>query len=143
MNNKSVKTGLIRVFLLVCVVCFLDACINQINKSNTTKSKHVIPEEVEQDQQVDLKLFVGAWEDSSEAALHFSLFEDGTARSDNMKTLLYKKWRVEKDKIVFTVESIGNGTSFFAEDTCVIESITKNEMILKKGEFRIEYKRRL
>ncbi len=47
----------------------------------------------------------------SEAALNFTLLADDTAKSDNMKTLLYKKWRVAGNNIIFTIESIGNHTS--------------------------------
>lgn len=38
------------------------------------------------------ELLIGSWLDDSKAKLHFTLFENGKASSDNMKTLIYKRW---------------------------------------------------
>ena len=74
-------------------------------------------------------------------ALHFTLFEDGTAKSDNMETLLYKSWSVKDNKITFIVESIGNKTT--STDTIVqtIEKLTNDELLLVDGDIREAYKK--
>lgn len=82
---------------------------------------------------------IGSWQDSSELGLNFTLFEDGTARSDNMKTLLYKKWRKVGDEITFTIESIGNETSSFENVTYSIEKLSANRMVLSKNGKLTEY----
>lgn len=40
---------------------------------------------------INHKDILGYWLDQSEAQLHFTLLENGKARSDNMKTLIYQK----------------------------------------------------
>ena len=80
-----------------------------------------------------------SWKDNSESALNFTLFEDGTARSDNMKTLLYKSWKQEGNQITFTVQSIGNGTCSVSDVTYIIDKLTKDKLILRKGEYLFEY----
>lgn len=84
-------------------------------------------------------LLAGSWKDTSESALHFTLFKDGTARSDNMKTLLYKSWEVNENEVTFTTESIGNKISFTTEDTYTILKISENRLVLKKNEIIFEY----
>jgi hypothetical protein len=92
---------------------------------------------------VQKEFLIGSWEDSSPAALHFTLFEDGTARSDNMQTLLYKKWKVNGTQIIFTIESIGNDTSSVENRTYNIEKLTKNKLILRNGEFLLHFTKKL
>jgi hypothetical protein len=50
------------------------------------------------------KQLIGSWLDTSERKFHFTLFKDRTARSDNMKTMLYKKWRIEGNNLILTIE---------------------------------------
>src|SRR5690606_920406 len=88
---------------------------------------------------VEEEFLVGSWKDTSKSALHFTLFKDGTARSDNMKTLLYKNWKVKGNQITFTIESIGNGTSSMDTVTYIIEKLTRDELILRKGNYLSEY----
>ena len=91
------------------------------------------------DTTINKDLLVGSWLDSSEAALHFTMFEDGTARSDNMETLLYEKWRLEGDKLIITAKSIGNGSSSVGDDVYEIQELTDKKMILKNGEYFLEF----
>jgi len=88
------------------------------------------------------KRFVSSWLDTSEAKLNFTLLADGTAKSDNMTTLLYKKWRIEGDKIIFTIESIGNGSSSTDEEIYEIVKIDDKELILKQGSYKERYLRK-
>ncbi len=88
---------------------------------------------------VEKEFLVGSWKDTSPSALHFTLFNDGTAHSDNMNTLLYKNWNVKGNQITFTVESIGNGTSSIDTVTYIIEKLYVNELILRRGTNLSEY----
>ena len=91
---------------------------------------------------IDKKLLAGSWKDNSDARLDFTLFEDGSARSDNMKTLLYKKWVLNKNQVTFTIESIGNGQSFINKETYTITHLSQEKLILKKGDFAFTYTRK-
>ena len=116
----------INLLLVVCVVLF--SC-NNTTKNNT--SKGVILQQKKGNDYI--KLAVGSWKDTTASHLDFTLFEDGTAQSDNMKSLLYKNWKIDGNKITFTIESIGNGTSFFDDETFTIHELTSKKMVLKKG----------
>ncbi|WP_241836902.1 lipocalin family protein [Aequorivita sp. KMM 9714] len=134
MKNLATKTKVIPITFLMLGLLLLGACKNDTKTTmdNEVNSKH-------QKSEVENELLVGSWLDSSDAALHFSLFNDGTARSDNMATLLYKNWKVEGNQITFIIESIGNGTSSVDTLTYNIEKLTKNKLILKKDNYLSEY----
>jgi len=79
-------------------------------------------------------MLVGDWYQTipKENSIAFSLKEDGTAKSLTMATLLYKNYkRVGKDKIIFTIKSIGNGTSSTDEYLYFIESLSNDKMVLR------------
>ena len=85
------------------------------------------------------KLLIGSWKDKSSAALHFSLLSDGSARSDNMKTLLYQKWSVKGNKLTLTIKSIGNGNSSVSEEVFDIYKLDEESLILKQDNIVFEY----
>lgn len=93
-------------------------------------------------QPTDNDLIVGSWIDQSPAKLHFSLLADGTATSDNMATLLYKKWSVEDRQLILIVESIGNGISFTDTVKYGILKLDKTILILNEGDLNHEFKRK-
>lgn len=93
------------------------------------------------DTKINQKLLVGSWIDLSPAKLHFSMFENGLAQSDNMKTLLYKNWKVEGKNIIFTIESIGNGSSSIDQETFTIQKLTKDSLILNRKGYEFKYTR--
>ena len=134
MKNLATKSKIIPITFLMLGLLLLGACKNDTKTTmdNEMNSKH-------QKSEVENELLVGSWLDSSDAALHFTLFNDGTARSDNMNTLLYKNWKVEGNQITFIIESIGNGTSSVDTITYNIEKLTKNKLILKKDNYLSEY----
>lgn len=134
MRNLVVKTKTIYILFLIVGTLLLGACKND-NKS-TTNNK--VSSEIE-GSIVENEFLIGSWKDTSKSALHFTLFKNGTARSDNMKTLLYKDWNVKGNQITFTVESIGNGTSSIETVTYIIEKLTRDELILRKGSYLSEY----
>ena len=134
MKNLATKSKIIPITFLMLGLLLLGACKNDTKTTmdNEMNSKH-------QKSEVENELLVGSWLDSSDAALHFTLFNDGTARSDNMNTLLYENWKVEGNQITFIIESIGNGTSSVDTITYNIEKLTKNKLILKKDNYLSEY----
>ena len=61
----------------------------------------------------------------------FTLYPDGTAKSINMATLLYKKWkRVGKDKLVLTAESIGIHTRSTDDEIYIIKHLDDKKLVL-------------
>ncbi|MFD2909698.1 lipocalin family protein [Flavobacterium ardleyense] len=136
MKDLNIKSKLIRISFLTLAIFALNSCKDE------PKNIEIEEETVEVQKPLTSEaLLVGSWKDTSPSALHFSIFEDGTAKSDNMKTLLYKSWSVKDNKITFIVESIGNKTT--TTDTIVqtIEKLTNNELILVDGDIREAYKK--
>ncbi len=80
---------------------------------------------------INKELLYGSWIDLSNAKLDFSINRNGSAKSDNMESLLYKSWELNKNIITFTIESIGNHTSSTEKESYSIDSLTKNKMVLK------------
>lgn len=85
------------------------------------------------------KQLIGSWLDTSERKLHFTLFKDGTARSDNMETLLYRKWRMEGNNLILTEESIGNGNTSIGDYEYEIVLLNDKALSLKNGKFIERY----
>ena len=134
MRNLVIKTKTIHILFLIVGVLLLGSCKNDRKSTTNNEANSKIEESI-----VEKEFVVGSWEDTSKSALHFTLFKNGTARSDNMKTLLYKNWRVKGNQITFTIESIGNGTSSMDTVTYIIEKLTRDELILRKGNYLSEY----
>lgn len=125
--------------ILLCI-----ASLSLISCNNTSKEaekKHSKQSTIEQELTTDTNMLLGSWEDQSEAALHFTLFKDGTAQSDNMKTLLYKEWKVEDDQLFLVFESIGNKISSIDTVAYEIQQLDKEQMILKKDGISWKYKK--
>lgn len=137
MRKLIFKTTIIRYVFFLVVFLVLYSCKNEVKDSISIEKETKI-----ENSSVEKDFLIGSWKDSSEAALDFTIFEDGTARSDNMKTMLYKSWILEGNQITFTIESIGNGNSSTDKITYTIEKLTKNELILKSGTFLSKYIKR-
>ena len=88
---------------------------------------------------INEKYLIGSWEDTSPAALHFTLSANGTAKSDNMSTLLYEKWYVNNDSLYLVVKSIGNKTSSIDTTVYYIEHLDENRMKLKDKNKILDY----
>lgn len=84
---------------------------------------------------------VGSWKDSSPAALDFTLFEDGTAKSDNMGTLLYKKWYLEGNTLYLIAKSVGNKNWSMDTTDYNIEHLDANQIKLKDKNRILKYNR--
>lgn len=141
MKKETVFTKIILVAFLAGGILLLNSCKEGSKKA--IDKPGIEPSELKKNNEkmdsFDKNLLVGSWEDTSESALHFSLFANGTARSDNMKTLLYQSWRLENDKLVLTAKSIGNGTSSIDDEVYSVLELTENKMILKREESIFEY----
>lgn len=70
-----------------------------------------------------------------------ALEENGKARSINMATLVYDGWKCTGGKLVLTGESIGNGTRERFTDMLIIEKVTADSLILRRGDLRIGYRK--
>ena len=124
--------------LIVSVLIFFGSCKDN-KKIKNDKKKTETTVQKKSGIIINKKLLIGSWLDSSKAALHFSMFEDGTARSDNMSTLLYEKWRLEGNKLILTAKSIGNKNSSVDDEVYEIKKLTDKKMILKNKEFSLEF----
>jgi hypothetical protein len=71
----------------------------------------------------------------------FILYGDGSARSINMATLLYKGWKISGKNITLSYESVGNHVRFESSDEYEYEMPDKDRLILKKDDWRLEYSR--
>lgn len=69
----------------------------------------------------------------------FILEADGSASSINMATLKYEKWKKEGALLLLSGTSIGNHQSLSFTDTLTIEKMTKDSLVLKKGELVLRY----
>ena len=137
MKSTAIRTKTKQTLFLFIGILLFVSCKNDRKGTSSNKENSKIEISI-----VEKKLLIGSWKDTSKSALHFTLFKNGTARSDNMKTLLYKNWTVNRNQITFTVESIGNGTSSTDNVTYIIEKLTQNELILRKGMNLSEYKKK-
>lgn len=113
----------------------LVSCVNRQNESNKGLENTV------KEVTINTANLIGSWEDQSEAALHFTLFEDGTAQSDNMKTLLYQEWFINDSQLSLVFESIGNKISSIDTVSYTIEQLDEHQLILKRNLLIQSYKR--
>ncbi|MGB0455563.1 MAG: lipocalin family protein [Flavobacteriaceae bacterium] len=88
------------------------------------------------------KLLIGSWLDRSKAKLHFTLLENGVAKSDNMETLVYKSWSVRNDSLFLKVKSIGNRTHFETIEAYKIDTLDSNTLVLHNKNFKMSYTRK-
>ncbi len=71
----------------------------------------------------------------------FVLDEGGKASSISMATLQYETWKREADKLILSGKSIGNGQTISFSDTLDIVELTEDQLVLKRGDLTLEYKR--
>lgn len=71
----------------------------------------------------------------------FILYPDGSARSINMSTLLYKSWRTHASNVTFLVESIGIHNRFETEESYRFEMPDPDRLILRTGNFVRQFRR--
>lgn len=133
---KKIEMGCL-IFSLI----LLSSCKNVQKDSNDNKTQSETQTTETNDSKIDTSLLVGSWIDTSQSALNVTLFADGTARSDNMATMLYKNWQVKGNTITFTIESIGNGNSSTNNDSYEIQKLNEDEMILQSENRAFTYRK--
>ncbi len=142
--KKSIFLSVILMGFFIFSSCSENKKSEEVNKQEIkTQNEQQATQKPEFDKEI--QQFVGTWAEqipNSDDELIFKLNSDGTAESVNMATLLYKKWKLDGDKIIFTVESIGNHTSSTDDYAYKIESIDKKEMILTLNGNKFVYKRK-
>ena len=132
MNFKNIFT------LVLVGGLFLISCKD---KQKTSDERPTNQEISEQKSTVNTDFLIGSWEDQSPAALNFSLYADGTAKSDNMATLLYQKWNVKDNQLYLEAKSIGNGSSSIDTEVYEIQKLDESHMVLKLGEIIFDYEK--
>lgn len=88
--------------------------------------------------------FIGEWHEIMPVNKHILqgvVFEkDGKASSVGMATLKYNGWKLLKNSIVLSGESIGNGRTIQFSDTLNVISLNNDTLTLGKGDmYRIQY----
>ena len=134
-NFMNVKQSLM---ILLASALLFSSCQNPENSANQDDKEEAT---VEQSASANTSSLIGSWEDQSQAALHFTLFADGTAKSDNMSTLLYERWSVNGNELSLVAKSVGNKQSSIDTMVYSIEKLNENEMTLKHGDLILEYKK--
>jgi len=83
-----------------------------------------------------LKTLVGSWVEPvpghAKEVQGFRLYADGQAKSINMRTLDYQKWRVEGNKLIFTTKNIVNSWSS-SEDESYTFRFCEKKLCLTAG----------
>ncbi|WP_297931516.1 lipocalin family protein [uncultured Coprobacter sp.] len=69
----------------------------------------------------------------------FTLKTKGDASSINMESLLYEKWEHKNNLLILSGTSIGNHQTLSFTDTLIIEKLTQDSLILKKGKLILRY----
>ena len=72
----------------------------------------------------------------------FILEKNGKASSVNMATLQYETWKKESDLLILSGKSIGNHQTISFQDTLVIERLTQDSLMVRKGELILSYTRK-
>lgn len=103
---------------------------NTVSQSKSKESTAIIKSDL-----------IGSWEDQSQSALHFSLYADGTAQSDNMATLLYQQWYVQGNELFLVAKSIGNKQIFVDTTAYTIRKLDSKELLLNRGDLVTKYKK--
>jgi hypothetical protein len=116
------------------------ASCQKTTKQETKNNENILPSMIS-----ETNLLIGSWVEpnpiNANEVQGIKINEDGTAKSINMSTLVYKKWWKENDKLALVFESIGNGLTII--DTTKFEIIKLNhyELEIKDNDYTIKYKR--
>ncbi|WP_372645902.1 lipocalin family protein [Ancylomarina sp.] len=138
MNSKRLKQALGLIALLLILITMAGIYKFNILQDDIYIEGSAITSE-------DKALFIGSWVEpipGNESEVQgFRLYEDGSASSINMHTLLYQKWALKDGQLILTAKSIGNHTSSVDDETYTIELIGKNSLKLNNGFASFTYKK--
>lgn len=116
------------------------ASCQKTTKQETKNDENILPSMVS-----ETNLLIGSWVEPNPINANeiqgIKINEDGTAKSINMSTLVYKKWWKENDKLALVFESIGNGLTIIDTTKFEIIKLNHNELEIKDNDYTIKYKR--
>jgi hypothetical protein len=117
----------------------LSSC-QQTTKQETKNNENILPIKAS-----ETNLLIGSWVEPNpinvDEVQGININEDGTAKSINMSTLVYKKWWKENDKLALVSESIGNGLTIIDTTKFEIIKLNHKELEIKNKDYTIKYKR--
>jgi hypothetical protein len=128
------------IFRISLLTTLILASCQQTKKQEIKNDKNILPSITS-----EKNLLIGAWVEpnpiNENEVQGIKINEDGTAKSINMSTLVYKKWWKENDKLALVFESVGNGLTTI--DTTKFEIIKLNDkkLEIRANNYTIKYKR--
>lgn len=116
------------------------ASCQKTTKQETKNNENILPSMIS-----ETNLLIGSWVEpnpiNANEVQGIKINEDGTAKSINMSTLVYKKWWKENDKLALVFESVGNGLTIIDTTKFEIIKLNHNELEIKDNDYTIKYKR--
>ena len=116
------------------------ASCQKTTKQETKNDENILPSIVS-----ETNLLIGSWVEpnpiNANEVQGIKINEDGTAKSINMSTLVYKKWWKENEKLALVFESVGNGLTIIDTTKFEIIKLNHNELEIKDNDYTIKYKR--
>ena len=116
------------------------ASCQKTTKQETKNNENILPSMIR-----ETNLLIGSWVEpnpiNANEVQGIKINEDGTAKSINMSTLVYKKWWKENDKLALVFESVGNGLTIIDTTKFEIIKLNHNELEIKDNDYTIKYKR--
>jgi hypothetical protein len=113
-------------FILVFLTLFY-SCNKNIDKQNESLKTPI------NKTQINKKLLISSWIDTSNFMLDFTILPNGIARSDNIGIFFYKKWRVNGRKITFSIERFKKEKSYIKEESWEILQLDDKNLVMKRG----------
>jgi hypothetical protein len=122
------------------ITTFILASCQQTTKKETKNDENLLPSMIS-----ETNLLIGSWVEpnpiNANEVQGIKINEDGTAKSINMSTLVYKKWWKENEKLALVFESVGNGLTIIDTTKFEIIKLNHNELEIKDNDYTIKYKR--
>ena len=122
------------------ITTFILASCQKTTKQETKNNENILPSMIS-----ETNLLIGSWVEPNPINANeiqgIKINEDGTAKSINMSTLVYKKWWKENDKLALVFESVGNGLTIIDTTKFEIIKLNHNELEIKDNDYTIKYKR--
>lgn len=117
----------------------------EIDTTDTTQTEQAEQEEAISEAETSSDLLVGKWVEpnpiSEDDVQGFELLEDGSAKSINMATLLYKGWSASDNQVTLIFESVGNQVSQTDTVTYEIIELDESKLVIKSGDLTESYTR--
>lgn len=128
------------IFKISLLTTFILASCQQTKKQEIKNDKNILPSMTS-----EKNLLIGAWVEpnpiNENEVQGIKINADGTAKSINMSTLVYKKWWKENDKLALVFESIGNGVTTIDTTKFEIIKLNDKELEVRDNNNTIKYKR--